>query len=608
MFKRRFALIKNFSVPARLRVAGVMALAGVLATFYAGYSGLQQSDAGLTTSISANSAVLVSMDGDMARNALRADVLNAIITGPEAQGALRQQVLSDVAGHSTRFAQDMAKLHGLPLDAKARAVVDKTQPLVATYLALAKSTADTALKDQEAGRTALPGFLDIFLQLETQMGHQGELIESAGKTAANQAKAQNQDRLLIVMISSAIVGVILLISNLLLSRSITIPLIRVRDAIKDVAVGNLKGRNFSFNRASDLNDEVSEIATYLEKLRIRLRETVEMEAAIKRTQNDQEAMVQALSVGLDDLSAGNLGQPITQPFPEYYEPLRHNYNTSVERLSHTITQVVHSSRSIRSKSDQISHAAEDLARRTETQAATLEETAAALDQLTASVRSAANSAREVESIVQSARREAEDSGKVVLGAVDAMTGIEKSSNHISRIIGVIDDIAFQTNLLALNAGVEAARAGDAGRGFAVVASEVRALAQRSSDASKEIKTLISTSSQLVGRGVQAVGSAGKALTTMVDRVAHISILVSEIAVGAQEQSVGLGEVNVGVTQLDQVAQKNAAMVEESLIATQSLREEAVGLDQLVTHFKTRESGGFAYGHHSQPRLRAVGQS
>ena len=270
------------------------------------------------------------------------------------------------------------------------------------------------------------------------------------------------------------------------------------------------------------------------------------------------------------------------------------------------------SRSIRGQSDEITRSSEELARRTENQAATLEETAAALDQLTASVKSAANSAREVETIVQAARREAEDSGKVVLGAVDAMNGIEKSSEQISQIIGVIDDIAFQTNLLALNAGVEAARAGDAGRGFAVVASEVRALAQRSSDASKEIKTLISSSSQLVGRGVQAVGSAGKALTTMVERVANISNLVSAISVGAQEQSLGLGEVNLGVNQLDQVAQKNAAMVEQSLMATQSLRDEAIGLDGLVTHFTTKSEPGRIDPGRDVPyqpaRLRAVGRS
>ncbi|MBI1173188.1 HAMP domain-containing protein [bacterium] len=604
MMKRRFGLIKNFSIPARLRLAGIITLLGVVATFLAGYIGLEQSDHGLTQSVDATRAVLASMDGDMSHDALRADVLNAVINGPEALDQVRQQILTDITNHASRFAEDMATLHGLPLDDKVAAVLAKTQPLVDAYLAAAKSTGETALKDREAGRTALPRFLDIFSQLEAQLGQQGELIESEGKAAGDAAKAQNQQLIQIVMLASAVAAAVLVGSNILLSRSITKPLTRVRDAIKEVAVGNLGGRHSAFDRVSDLKDEVSEIAVFLEELRVRLRHAIEMEAEIKRTQQDQEAVVQALSVGLDNLSSGNLAQSITQPFPEAYEGLRHNYNTSVERLNHTITQVVKASGGIRSKSDEIGHAAEDLARRTENQAATLEETAAALDELTASVRSAANSAREVEAIVQNARREAEDSGKIVLGAVDAMNGIEKSSDQISQIIGVIDDIAFQTNLLALNAGVEAARAGDAGRGFAVVASEVRALAQRSSDASKEIKTLISTSSQLVGRGVAAVGSAGTALTTMVERVTHISTLVSEISSGAQEQSIGLGEVNVGVNQLDQVAQQNAAMVEQSLLATQSLREAAIGLDGLVTHFKTTEE---ARPMQSAPRrLRAAG--
>jgi len=269
--------------------------------------------------------------------------------------------------------------------------------------------------------------------------------------------------------------------------------------------------------------------------------------------------------------------------------LRNNYNRTVERLNQTMTQVVQASRSIRARADDITQASTDLAQRTENQAATLEETAAALDQLTTSVKAAATGAKEVETIVQHARQEAEDNGKVVLRAVDAMNGIERSSEQISRIIGVIDDIAFQTNLLALNAGVEAARAGDSGKGFAVVASEVRALAQRSSDASKEIKELISSSTQLVGRGVEAVGSAGKALTSLVDRVSHISTLVSGIATGASQQSIALAEVNIGVTQLDQVAQRNAAMVEQSMTATQSLQQEAFSMDNLVSHFSTRSS-------------------
>ncbi|MEP1496434.1 methyl-accepting chemotaxis protein, partial [Pseudophaeobacter sp.] len=222
---------------------------------------------------------------------------------------------------------------------------------------------------------------------------------------------------------------------------------------------------------------------------------------------------------------------------------------------------------------------------TESQAATLEETAAALDELTASVRSAAEGASSVEATMEAAKKEAEISGEVVQSAVSAMTEIEQSSNHIGQIISVIDDIAFQTNLLALNAGVEAARAGEAGKGFAVVASEVRALAQRSSDAAMEIKTLIGDSSKQVARGVDLVGKAGEALDSIVGQVSHISKLVSGIAEGAVEQSTGLNEINTGVTQLDQVTQQNAAMVEEATAAGHMLNADSSKLAELVAIFK-----------------------
>ena len=174
-----------------------------------------------------------------------------------------------------------------------------------------------------------------------------------------------------------------------------------------------------------------------------------------------------------------------------------------------------------------------------------------------------------------------------------MDGIRQSSNKISDIIGVIDEIAFQTNLLALNAGVEAARAGDAGRGFAVVASEVRALAQRSAEAAKEIKTLISASGQQVGAGVTLVGQTGEALQRIVSRVAEIDGLVSEISASAQEQATGLQQVNTAVNQMDQVTQQNAAMVEESTAASHSLAGEAVELARLIGQFKTGEQGAAA---------------
>ncbi|HBT03094.1 MAG TPA: hypothetical protein DEB47_25370, partial [Citreicella sp.] len=246
---------------------------------------------------------------------------------------------------------------------------------------------------------------------------------------------------------------------------------------------------------------------------------------------------------------------------------------------------------IHSSAEEMARASDDLSHRTETQAATLEETAAALEQMLSSVRQAAGSAQEVESTVRTASQLADQNGSVMRSAVEAMAGIEKSSEQISEIIGVIDDIAFQTNLLALNAGVEAARAGASGKGFAVVASEVRALAQRSSDAAQQIKALISGSAEQVKDGVELVERAGQALSQVVEKVGQISGLVSGIANVSQEQALGLNEINLGVSNLDRVTQQNAAMVEESTAAVHMLRSDAGKLSELTESFEIGEEQG-----------------
>ena len=341
----------------------------------------------------------------------------------------------------------------------------------------------------------------------------------------------------------------------------------------------------------DTGDEIGTIAKTLEVFKTDLQAAAEAEDERAEQQKNQQDVVEKLSVGLVQLANGDFSQPIHEPFAEGHDQLRIDFNRTLETLSVTMVEVVNTADSIRNGAAEISQASEDLSRRTESQAATLEETAAALEEMTVSVKSAADGARSVETIVNEARDEAKNSGNVVQNAVSAMTEIEVSSRHISQIISVIDDIAFQTNLLALNAGVEAARAGEAGRGFAVVASEVRALAQRSSDAAMEIKTLISDSSKQVEQGVDLVGKAGDALQNIVERVSHISQLVSEIAEGSNEQSTGLAEINIGVTQLDQVTQQNAAMVEEATAASHLLNSDAAKLSNLVSQFNVGDGAG-----------------
>ncbi|WP_245897980.1 methyl-accepting chemotaxis protein [Pseudoprimorskyibacter insulae] len=384
-----------------------------------------------------------------------------------------------------------------------------------------------------------------------------------------------------VILWSAVLAAIAAVAGWLIARSISRPLDHVKRAIEGIAASDYTTDVPHLTRG----DEIGIIANAVEGLKDSLAQADESELAKAKLQHDQESVVSELSNALTLLAQGDLTQSIDSAFPEAYERLRQNYNKSVETLNDALSQVIEASEGIRRSSGEISQASDDLSNRTENQAATLEETAAALDELTASVKSAADGARSVEEIVTEARSEAEKSGVVVRSAVDAMTKIESSSEQISQIIGVIDDIAFQTNLLALNAGVEAARAGDAGKGFAVVASEVRALAQRSSEAAHEIKELISGSAHQVEHGVELVGKAGDALESIVDRVANISQLVSEIATGASEQSSGLNEINIGVTQLDQVTQQNAAMVEEATAASHMLQKDALTLANLVARFQ-----------------------
>ncbi|NDR56485.1 HAMP domain-containing protein [Pseudoruegeria sp. M32A2M] len=310
-----------------------------------------------------------------------------------------------------------------------------------------------------------------------------------------------------------------------------------------------------------------------------------VEAERERNRKEQEGVVAALSQSLKGMSDGDLSIRIEQVFPEDYESLRRDFNTAIGRIEDLVGSMVEGSQAIRSESETLNSAALEMSRRTESQAASLEETAAAVTELSASVENSSAGARRASTSVKEARDRTSVGKEVVQRTISAMTQISDSSGKISRITSVIDDIAFQTNLLALNAGVEAARAGEAGRGFSVVASEVRALAQRSSDAAREIAQLISTSGQQVETGVALVNESGSSLEEIEKLVTSLENLVSSIADSSAQQSTGLSEISTAMNRLDQVTQQNAAMFEETTAAVNSLQSQATTLEFSSSAFK-----------------------
>ncbi|HYH38009.1 MAG TPA: methyl-accepting chemotaxis protein [Azospirillum sp.] len=305
---------------------------------------------------------------------------------------------------------------------------------------------------------------------------------------------------------------------------------------------------------------------------------------INRLAENVAGVTDELASSLESLSQGDLSRRIDKHYEGVFHRLKEDFNATVDKLSEIVKRINSASEAIGQASREVADGSLDLSERTEQQASNLEETAASMEQLAATVRSNADNAQQVNAFATQARAAAEKGGEVAVRAVEAMRGIEESSRKISDIIGVIDEIAFQTNLLALNAAVEAARAGDAGRGFAVVAQEVRNLAQRSAQASKEIKTLILHSGSQVHDGVDLVRSAGTTLTDIVSGIGRVADLVAEIARATAEQASGLDEVNASVAQMDEMTQKNAALVEESAAAARSLEEQAGNLRQQMAFF------------------------
>ncbi|MEL7254966.1 MAG: globin-coupled sensor protein [Pseudomonadota bacterium] len=303
---------------------------------------------------------------------------------------------------------------------------------------------------------------------------------------------------------------------------------------------------------------------------------------------EQEIAIRHLTSAMDALSRGKLSHRIPSPetsdFPEHYTALRDSFNTSLEGLRFAIEGVVDTASQMGETAQSVRSATSEFSMRTESQAATLEETSAAMTELSASVSATADSAQEASAFASDASQKANAGSGVLMKAVTAMDEIQKSSNEIQNIVGLIEDIAFQTNLLALNAGVEAARAGSSGRGFAVVASEVRSLAQRSSEAVSDIKTLIEASSKNVTDGVSFVGETGDVFSEISGMVEGITRLVKDISEAAVQQAQGVSEVTTAVSELENVTNNNAAMAEETAASAELLSQNVQALTQMTGQF------------------------
>ena len=462
------------------------------------------------------------LQADMAHDALRGDVLNALLGAVNGNTAQVAEAGKDMTAHLTLFRERLASMAGKTTDPALRAAMARVRPDADAYLANASQMVAMAAADKDAAAAAFPAFMRRFEKLEESMGELSDTIErksTASADASASVAANARLQIIAVSILSMLVALLLGVFN---ARAIIGPL----DAAIASAVCIADG---------DLSEQTGAHA------------------------------------GLTDhTETGRLHQALS------------NMRASLHQI---VTQVREGTDAMATSSGQIAAGNMDLSSRTEMQAGSLEETASSLEELTSTVRQNADNARQAASLAASASDVAKKGGKVVAEVVDTMGAIDQASHKIGDIIGVIEAIAFQTNILALNAAVEAARAGEQGRGFAVVAMEVRALAQRSNSAAKEIKDLIGASATQVQRGSKLVLDAGSTMDEIVASIARVTSIMAEISIASSEQETGIGQVNTAVSEIDGITQQNAALVEEAAAAAGSMQEQAGKLAAIVNVFR-----------------------
>jgi methyl-accepting chemotaxis protein len=442
-----------------------------------------------------------------------------------------------------------------------------------------------------------------------------------GANAASEARTAEFQRTagrdLAISIAALLLGVTLAAGAAIYARfTIAKPIRALTAGMLELAQGNFSIALAGLGR----KDEIGAIAGAVESFKIKAVERAQLEAdeLLRRQKTEAEVAAKAqakiaeeqakaaeiqaraaeeqaqalhtLGEGLSRLARGDLRHRLAGGFTGAYKQIENDFNTAIQQLRETIAAIDEATREVGTASSEIATATTELSQRTEEQAASLEETSASMEEFAATVRKNADNAQQANQSSAITCDTAQRGGEIVARAVEAMSRIEGSSHKIADIIIVIDEIARQTNLLALNAAVEAARAGDAGRGFAVVATEVRSLAQRSSQAAKDIKDLITNSTAQVKDGVDLVNRAGQSLSEIVSSIKGVASIVSGIAKSSTEQASSIEQVNRAVTQMDQVTQQNAALVEQNAATAKSLEQQAAAMRERVAVFEIDGAG------------------
>jgi len=490
--------------------------------------------------------------------------------------------------------------------------VQQLADLVAKYRKLANrlkfAQTQTGTLDPEqikSGAAEATTLEDAMTKLGAELAVQFHDAAEASYAAASNSAAITQKAILGAGGIGLLLGALMAFA---FTRSISRPIIAVTRTMHALAAGDLSVEPANASHRNEIGEMARAVKVFrdaaIEKARLEAEAERQRALADEARADNERAQREAIAreraivadsvgSGLSRLAAKDLSFRMSSSIPEAYRKLQADFNAAIAQLEAAMASVAERGGAIRAGTSHIASATDDLSRRTEQQAASLEEASATLGEVTAMVRRTAESTDRARAVAGAAQADAEKSGEVIRRAVSAMDAIAQSSRQITQIIGVIDEIAFQTNLLALNAGVEAARAGDAGRGFAVVASEVRALAQRSANAAKEIKTLISTSTGQVNEGVALVAETGESLHRIVSQVTEINGVVAEIAASAKEQASAVEAVNDSIGEMDKATQKNAAMAEESTAASHSLSDEAKLLASLIEEFAVAQAANGA---------------